>query len=86
MTFRTRMAGVGISLAALACASAPVPAQPPTPAAAPRTPPPAVGAIAPDFTLRGATRYGLLAKPASLSDYKGRTVVLAFFFRARTRG
>ncbi len=54
--------------------------------AAPKTAPPAVGAIAPDFTLPGATRYGLLSKPASLSDYKGKTVVLAFFFRARTRG
>ena len=86
MTFRTRMAGVGFSVAALACASAPVPAQQPAPAAAPRTTPPAVGAVAPDFTLPGATRYGLLAKPSSLSDYKGKTVVLAFFFRARTRG
>ncbi len=54
--------------------------------AAPRTPPPAVGAMAPDFTLPGATRYGLLQKPASLSEYRGKTVVLAFFFRARTRG
>ena len=54
--------------------------------AVPKTPPPAVGAIAPDFTLPGATRYGLLSRPASLSDYKGKTVVLAFFFRARTRG
>jgi peroxiredoxin Q/BCP len=86
MTFRTRIAGVGIGLAALACASAPVPAQQPAAPAAPRTAPPAVGAIAPDFTLPGATRYGLLSKPASLSDYKGKTVVLAFFFRARTRG
>jgi peroxiredoxin Q/BCP len=60
-------------------------AQQPAPAA-PRTPVPAVGSIAPDFTLPGATRYGLLAKPASLSDYRGKTVVLAFFFRARTRG
>ena len=55
-------------------------------AATPRTPPPAVGAMAPDFTLPGATRYGLLQKPASLSEYRGKTVVLAFFFRARTRG
>ena len=86
MTLRTRMLGVGIGFAALACASAPVPAQQPTPAAAPKTAPPAVGAVAPDFTLPGATRYGLLSKPASLSDYKGKTVVLAFFFRARTRG
>ena len=51
-----------------------------------KTPPPAVGAMAPDFTLPGATRYGVLQKPASLSDYRGKTVVLAFFFRARTRG
>lgn len=54
--------------------------------AAAKTPPPAVGAMAPDFTLPGATRYGLLQKPASLSDYRGKTVVLAFYFRARTRG
>ena len=58
-------------------------AQDPAPA---RTPPPAVGTVAPDFTIPGATRYGVLAKPVSLSDYKGKTVVLAFFFRARTRG
>jgi cytochrome oxidase Cu insertion factor (SCO1/SenC/PrrC family) len=46
----------------------------------------AVGAEAPDFTLPGATRHGVLAEPVSLSDYEGETVVLAFFFRARTRG
>jgi hypothetical protein len=45
-----------------------------------------VGAVAPDFRLPGATRYGVLAEPVSLSDYAGETVVLAFFFRARTRG
>jgi hypothetical protein len=45
-----------------------------------------VGAVAPDFELPGATRYGLLQNPVRLSDFKGRTVVLAFFFRARTRG
>jgi peroxiredoxin Q/BCP len=61
-------------------------AQQPQPAATARTAPPAVGSVAPDFTLPGATRYGLLQKPASLSDYRGKTVVLAFFFRARTRG
>ena len=82
MSFRTRIAGAA-AVAALATAAG---AQQPTPAAAPRTPAPAVGAVAPDFTLPGATRYGVLAKPASLSDYKGKTVVLAFFFRARTRG
>lgn len=45
-----------------------------------------VGAIAPDFTIPGATRYGTLAQPVKLSDYRGQTVVLAFFPRARTRG
>jgi peroxiredoxin Q/BCP len=57
------------------------------PAAAP-APPPAldVGAVAPDFALPGATRFGTLKNPVRLSDYKGKTVVLAFFFKARTRG
>ena len=56
----------------------------PTPAAAQE--PLSVGAEAPAFTLPGATRHGVLAEPVSLSDYEGETVVLAFFFRARTRG
>jgi len=61
------------------------------PAAAPPPAPPAppaleVGAVAPDFALPGATRYGTLKNPVRLSDYKGKTVVLAFFFKARTRG
>jgi peroxiredoxin Q/BCP len=47
---------------------------------------PKVGTVAPDFSLAGATRYGLLKNPVRLSDYKGETVVLAFFFKARTRG
>lgn len=46
----------------------------------------AVGESAPDFTLPGATRYGVLQEQVSLSDYREETVVLAFFFRARTRG
>jgi hypothetical protein len=46
----------------------------------------AVGEMAPDFTLPGATRYGLLKEPVRLSDYRGKTVVLAFFFRVRTPG
>jgi hypothetical protein len=45
-----------------------------------------VGAVAPDFTMKGATRYGVLAKPVHLSDFKGKTVVLAFFYKARTSG
>lgn len=49
-------------------------------------PPLEVGAAAPDFTLPGATRYGVLKNPVRLSDFRGKTVVLAFFFKARTRG
>ncbi|PYP60843.1 MAG: hypothetical protein DMD44_00990 [Gemmatimonadetes bacterium] len=45
-----------------------------------------VGAAAPDFTLPGATRYGVLRAPIHLSDFKGKTVVLAFFYKARTKG
>lgn len=52
----------------------------------PSPPPLEVGAVAPDFALPGATRYGVLKDPIRLSDFKGKTVVLAFFFRARTRG
>ncbi|HJU88720.1 MAG TPA: peroxiredoxin family protein [Gemmatimonadaceae bacterium] len=47
---------------------------------------PDVGEVAPDFALPGATRYGPLREPARLSDYQGKTVVLAFFPRARTKG
>jgi peroxiredoxin Q/BCP len=61
-----------------------------TPAAAPpapaQYPPLEIGAVAPDFELPGATRYGVLSKPVKLSDYKGEIVVLAFFFKARTKG
>jgi hypothetical protein len=49
-------------------------------------PPLEVGAAAPDFALAGATRYGVLRDEIRLRDYAGKTVVLAFFFRARTRG
>jgi peroxiredoxin len=45
-----------------------------------------VNDVAPDFTLYGADRYGLLKTPVRLSDYRGRTVVLAFFYQARTKG
>ncbi len=46
----------------------------------------AVGQPAPDFALTGATRDGVTKTPVHLSDYRGKTVVLAFFFKARTRG
>jgi hypothetical protein len=46
----------------------------------------AVGAEAPEVTLTGATREGVMDEPVHLSDFRGKTVVLAFFFRARTPG
>ena len=50
------------------------------------TPPLGIGAVAPGFAMNGATRYGVLASPVHLSDFKGKAVVLAFFFKARTSG
>lgn len=47
---------------------------------------PKVGDMAPDFSLGGATRFGILRDQVNLSTYRGNTVVLAFFFKARTRG
>ncbi len=60
--------------------------QQPTAPPPPGPPPIEVGAVAPDFSIPGATRYGTLKNPVRLSDYKGKTVVLAFFFKARTKG
>jgi AhpC/TSA family len=53
--------------------------------AVPAAAPPVVGDTAPDFTLPGATAAGP-AGPLRLSDFRGKTVVLAFFFQARTKG
>jgi peroxiredoxin len=44
-----------------------------------------VGTKAPDFTLPAATSAGV-GKPVHLADLRGRTVVLAFFYKARTPG
>ena len=73
-----------VGLAFLALTAAAARAQQPVPA--PAAPPLEVGAVAPDFTLPGGTRYGVLREPIHLSDFHGKTVVLAFFFRSRTRG
>ena len=70
-------------LAALVQQPTAAPAPPPAP---PSPPPLEVGAVAPDFAMPGATRYGTLKPPVRLSDYKGKTVVLAFFYKARTKG
>ena len=71
------------STALALAAAAPMRAQQP---AAPQYPAPDVGQMAPDFTVAGATRYGLLRDSIRLSSFRGQTVVLAFFFKARTRG
>ena len=73
-----------VALAAIATAAG---AQQPAAApAAPVVPTPAIGDMAPDFVVPGATRYGLLGAPVKLSALRGQTVVLAFFFKARTKG
>ena len=57
-----------------------------TPLAAQTGVPLSVGMDAPDFELVGSTRYGVLQDAIRLSDLRGETVVLAFFFKARTPG
>jgi peroxiredoxin len=44
------------------------------------------GDAAPDFALTGATAGGVLESPIRLSDFRDQTVVIAFFYRARTKG
>ncbi|MDE3053562.1 MAG: redoxin domain-containing protein [Gemmatimonadota bacterium] len=70
---------LAFGLAAAATAGAQQPAPPPDHS-------PQVGTMAPDFTIPGATRFGVLAQPVHLADLRGKTVVLAFFIRARTKG
>jgi peroxiredoxin len=57
-----------------------------TPASAPAQQPRPVGAEAPDFALAGASRAGVLPAAVRLSDYRDQTVVIAFFYRARSSG
>lgn len=45
-----------------------------------------VGQVAPDFEIVGSTNAGVLEAPIRLSDFRGKTVVLAFFYRVRTPG
>jgi hypothetical protein len=76
---RTRLALAAMLMVAASTARAQQPAAAPEPA-------PQVGTLAPDFALPGATRYGVLRDPVHLSDFRGKTVVLAFFYKARTKG
>ena len=45
-----------------------------------------VGDPAPDFTLQSATKDGVQHDSVRLSDLKDQTVVIAFFYKARTSG
>jgi hypothetical protein len=74
MKSRTLLAGLILAGAGVAGAQQPQPA----------TPLP-VGTDAPDFTLPSATKDGV-GQPVSLHQYRGKVIVLAFFFRARTSG
>ena len=88
MRSRFRSVPVGALLLTLVAgvARAQQPTSAPPAAAAPALPVPAVGAMAPDFTIHGSTRFGILRDPMKLSDFRGQTVVLWLFIKARTRG
>ena len=60
--------------------------QPAAPAAPAPEVGPKIGEMAPDFEFTANTRYRKLANSQKLSDFRGQTVVLAFFPKARTRG
>jgi thioredoxin-dependent peroxiredoxin len=79
-----QLAGSCMAALLLASAGSAQQPQPQQPAAQPVGP--AVGQAAPDFTVSGATRYGVLRDSVRLSDFRGQTVVLAFFPKARTKG
>jgi peroxiredoxin Q/BCP len=61
----------------MACLAAPLAAQ---------ATPLKVGDVAPDFAFRAATATGVATAARRLADFRGQTVVLAFFYRARTGG
>lgn len=74
-----------LALSGLPAAAQQKSSPPPTPVPAPR-PDLEIGQMAPDFALPGATRYGVLRDSVRLSSFRGQTVVLAFFYKARTKG
>jgi peroxiredoxin Q/BCP len=82
---RTTRLGTVAALAASLLAVPPLAAQA-TPGAGAVAGGPSVGALAPDFSLAAVSRYGLLRDPVRLADLRGQTVVLAFFYKARTKG
>jgi peroxiredoxin Q/BCP len=87
MLNRTQLAGLSIAVGvSVAVPGASANAQQSAAAVSAAVSGPVLNDLAPDFSLAGADRYGLLKTPVKLSDYRGRTVVLAFFFKARTKG
>lgn len=81
---RTRQVGFVALVAFFSTPAAYGQQAPPAPGSAATAP--VVGRVAPEFSLPGATRFGLLKDLVKLSDYRGQTVVVAFFPKARTRG
>ncbi len=73
------MRHLALALSTLALAAAPALAQAPEQG-------PKVGDMAPDFSLPGATKAGVSSSPVKLSSFRGQTVVIAFFPKARTTG
>ena len=47
---------------------------------------PQVGDMAPDFSLPGASKAGVMEKALRLADFRGQAVVVSFFPKARTKG
>ena len=45
-----------------------------------------VGTEAPDFALTGATADGVLPEAIGPTEFRNQTLVIAFFFRARSSG
>jgi thioredoxin-dependent peroxiredoxin len=57
-----------------------------SPLGAQRSGPLPVGTPAPEFALTGATSAGVADHPVRLRDFRDQTVVIAFFYKARTKG
>ncbi|MBX6365783.1 MAG: peroxiredoxin [Gemmatimonadetes bacterium] len=79
------LGGAG-GVSAQATAAQPATTQAATDAAKEAPAAPEVGAVAPDFTAPAADANGPLMKPVTLSSYKGKVVVLAFYPGDRTSG
>ena len=79
MSLRMLLPAPALAALVLAAAAAPLTAQEtgePLP----------VGAEAPGFALVGADAGGVLENSIGPSDFAGHTLVIAFFFRARSSG